>query len=64
MIPPEAMALAEAHAARDHETLRRLLAEGKVITRGPRSERAWFERAGRPAVNLAIRPRKDKRKRR
>lgn len=63
MISPEATAIAQAHAARDRDTLARLVAEGKAVrvrVDAPVA-RAFvrdIEARARPAVNLAIRARK------
>lgn len=71
-LPVNAMALAEAQAARDRDTLAHLLREGQV-RRGPEVRSGSRQRdiaftqditrrsLGRAAVNLAIKPKRKKR---
>lgn len=67
MIPPEAQAIAERHAAEDRALLARLAAEGKVRRVGPANEltRDIDRRlaATRPGMDT-IRPKRKKGKRR
>lgn len=68
-LPRDAQRIAEAQAARDRDTLARLLREGKVRREAEAAasaftrdieERAWPRRQS--SVNLAIRPKKGKRR--
>lgn len=63
-LDPAVMALAEAQAARDRETLARLIAAGTVMPVGPDRDRVWLTGSRRKdRINLALRPKKGKRRR-
>ncbi len=62
-LSPEVLAIAERQAAGDRALLARLVAEGKVLRKGPETA---LTRAMRPqphdGINLGIRPKKGKRR--
>jgi hypothetical protein len=66
---PEALAIAERHAAEDRDTLARLLRDGHVLrdaksgesVAGVTSFRLDIERRVHPAINLALRSKKRRR---
>ena len=60
---PTAMEIALQHASEDRALLERLVAEGRVMALGTKAERRWFTGEDKPKINLAIRPKKGKRKR-